>query len=609
MKKIAGLAPSLFVLFFCFAFTAQAMPPGGHPAPGMMPDTAATKTVGKDLVVTLEYPRDSAWLAGKAQQGKESGAKVTMKVPVTETKFDELPMALVDGEPLTIEAFRQALRPAEAGEGEVVEVTGQDPQQVLERLINSMEFLAEAREIGLDQLPDVTKFVRSFRNQTLRGLLLKKHAEAVEPDEKMVEDLYREAIKETKMKAVLFVKEEDAKDFVAMLGKEGDFDKLAKQAVADEKATFRGGEEGKFVPRSEMAEDIAPAIDTLKIGQVSAVIPTMKQFAVVKVLDFRYPENPHAKAKARTKALNFAQNSALGEFTRILTEKYVKLDRALFESLDFEKDMDKLLEDKRVLAEIKGIEPVTVAAVAEALKSRYYHGFERAVAEGKIADDKIIVLNEYIANRVFIQEALAEGIDKTKEFLRQFQDYENSMVFGMYMQKVLVPKLTIVMDDLRAYYKKHEDKYKTPRMLGVHSLVFNDQKNAQDALKKLQQGTEVSWLDTNAPGQVSDENADLLDFGSGLITTASMPADVQKKLEKVAVGDFRLYNDDKGHHYVLVVQRVIPARQQPFEQVQGDILKAVYGEKLQDVMTQWGQRLRESYPVEIFVKEFNSQEL
>ena len=609
MKKIAGLTSSLFVLLFCFGLTAQAMPLGGHPAAGRNLDMAAEKAPGEGLVVTLEYPRDSAWLAGMPKQSEERGPKVTMTVPVTEAKFADLPMALVDGEPLTVEDFRQALRPAESKEGEVVSVAGQNPQEVLDRLINSREFLAEAREIGLDQLPELTKWFRSFKHQTLRSLLLKKRMDEVKPDEKMVEKLYREAIKEAKIKAVLFDKEKDAKDFVASLKKGANFDKLAKQVVEAKKATFRGGEEGKFVPRREMAQDIAAAIDTLKKGRVSAVIPTQKQFAVVKLLDVRFPENPHLKAEAETKALNFAQNSELGKYTRALTEKYVKLDRKLFDSLDFAKDMDKLLKDKRVLATIKGDEPVTVAAVADALKSRYYHGFERAVAEGKIAKDKIIVLNEYIANRVFIQEALARGIDKTKEYKRQVQDYEDSMVFGAYMQKVLVPKLKISMDDLRAYYKKHEDMYKTPRMLGVRSLVFKDDKDAQDALKKLQKGTEINWLVANAPGQVSGENEDLLDFGDGLITTDSMPAGVQKTLEKVAAGDSRLYNDDKGHHYVLHVKRVIPAQKQPFEKVQKDILKAVYGEKLQDVMQQWGQKLRKAYPVEVFVKEFNSPKL
>jgi len=165
------------------------------------------------------------------------------------------------------------------------------------------------------------------------------------------------------------------------------------------------------------------------------------------------------------------------------------------------------------------------------------------------------------------------------------------------------------MDDLRTYYDQHKDKYATPRLLAIRSLAFSDDKSARYALEKLQQGTEFNWLKANASGQVDGDTKGLLDFRGNLVTVTSLPAEVSKALENASAGNAYLYSDDAGIHYVLSADRVIPSQLQPFENVQEEILKAVYDEKLQKVMEGWGSKLREVYPVEIYVKEFNDTKL
>jgi parvulin-like peptidyl-prolyl isomerase len=595
------------------------MPPGGMGGSGGMGESGmpgataqqveATEKKVASLVVTLEYPRNAPWLAGQPLPEGGQGAKVTLRVPVTEKKYAAFPLAVVDGAPLTVAEFREALRPVEQEEGEFVTVTDQNPAKLLERLIDGRVVVAEAREIGLDQLPEVRNLVEVFERQTLRENLLTKHLAGVKEDEKKVQELYREEIRESKIKAVLFDKEADAKAFAAALKAGGKFDALAAKAVADKKASLRGGAGGEYVRHQEMSPEMAKAIGKLKAGGVSTVVPADKQFALIQLLETRYPENPHAKANARERARNFAQNTSLVKYSKGLTEKYVKLDRKLFESLDFGKNMDTLLKDKRVVAEVKGGEPLTVAELADALKSKYYHGFQRAVDSGKIKEDKITTLNEALLKRAYLLEARVQRLDQAEEFKKAVQEYEESIIFGAFLQKVVVPETTLSMDDLRNYYKKNVKAYTTPEMLGIHSLVFNDAKNSQATLEQIQKGTDLHWLEANAPGQVAKGTEGVLDFGSNLITTSSLPAGARKSLEKVAAGNARLYTDAKGHHYVLYVEKVVPAQVQPFESVQEQVLKAVHAEKMQQALKEWTAKLRKSYPVEIFVKEFNQAKL
>lgn len=609
MKKTVVLASSLFVLLFCFSLGAQAMPPQGLPTHGLSGGAAAKTNPGRNLVLTLEYSRHASWLTGFPELKKGQGRDVTVKIPLTEKKYDDLPLAIVNGRPLMVGEFRHALLPAKSDKGKNFTVDGQDPAKVLNRMVNSRVYLAEAHEIGIDQLPDLQKFIVAFKHRVLRWLLLKKAVSGVKANPKAVKGIYRDEIKEAKIKSVLFFKEKDAKDFVAQLKKGADFDKTAKKFVDVQKGVLKGGTKGEFVPRRKMSDELASVIDSLKKGQVSRVVPVRKRYAVVELLGVRYPDNPHAMVKAKKKALDYARNMKVAKYTRMLTHKYVKFDKKLFDSLKFAKNIKKLVKDKRVLATIKGYGPVTIAEVAKALRSRYFHGFDRAVKEGKIAQDKIKVLNEYIGERVYLQAALDQGLKKEKEYSKQVRAYEDRMIFGAYMQKVLAPKVKLTRAEVQDYYKNHKVKYSTPEMLGIQRLVFKDEKDARSALEKLQKGTEINWLAANTPGQVPATEGGLLDFGDGLVAIDSMPSPVREALDGVSVGDARLYNDQQGHVYVLYVKREVPPRVQPFKDVRDDIAKAVYSKKLSQLMEKRAERLRKLYKVRVFVKGFNSTKL
>lgn len=353
---------------------------------------------------------------------------------------------------------------------------------------------------------------------------------------------------------------------------------------------------------------MATAVEKAKPGGVTGVVAIDKKFAIVKVLEIRYPENPHARAEARQRALNFAQNAALVAYSRSLNQKYVSIERKLFEGIDFGKDLDKLRKDQRVLARIKGEAPVTVAEVAEALKGKYYHGVGRAIETGKIKTGKVDVFNDLIAKRVFVKEALAVGIDRSIEFRIRQKEYENSVVFGAFMQKALIPEVKTTLDDLRDYYQRHRDDYTYPEMLSLRALIFTDKAAAQKALEQLTKGTDFSWLAANATGLVNPDKEGVLQFSEAPVTTRSLSAPLRKTLALPKGGSYRLH-EEKGYRYVIAIDKVIPSRVQPFEEVQKEILQAVFQEKLEALTQEWTRKLRATYPVEVYATGFNKTTL
>src|SRR4030066_2361273 len=108
-------------------------------------------------------------------------------------------LALVNGEPLTLEEFDRVLSGIHGG------MTGNEtrprsnPSQLLDRLINARLVLQEARNIGLDELPEVRSAEKTFEEDTLRGMLYGYHVRNIlKPDPKEAEKRYREAGKEEK---------------------------------------------------------------------------------------------------------------------------------------------------------------------------------------------------------------------------------------------------------------------------------------------------------------------------------------------------------------------------------------------------------------------------
>ncbi len=123
----------------------------------------------------------------------------------SETSGDRLPVvdgkqavAEVDGKPITLDEFNRAIGRIHSGSagGETPEKGGL--AELLERMINAKLILLEAREMGLNELPDTMARVRQYSKETMIRLLLAEQTKDVKPDDAEVDALYEESVKEYK---------------------------------------------------------------------------------------------------------------------------------------------------------------------------------------------------------------------------------------------------------------------------------------------------------------------------------------------------------------------------------------------------------------------------
>ena len=513
-------------------------------------------------------------------------------------------VASVNEEPISLEELNKAIAASHTTRPRGEKAGRIDYSDIMERLINTRLILLEARNMGLDELPEVKDMVAKFSREALIELLLIFYVKDIKADEEDVERLYKSIVKEWKLKSIRFKNEKDAKEVESQLKAGGDFDGVVNKAV--EWGTAEADVDGVYLKTKDLAVPVAAIVSEMEVGAISPLLTIGKKgFIIFKLEDIRYPEavDPAARQQARRQALDQKKVEAARNYYEKLKQRYAKVDQSLLEGLDYESKepgFEKLLQDKRILVEIKDEKPITVGDLSTAVKNEFYHGIELAIEAKKINKKKGTILEDRLQRTLLLQEALRQGIDQTDTYKQKVKGYENSVIFGMFIKKAVAPDIKLTREELKTYYKEHAQEYTDPEMMRIKSLVFGQRRDAVATIDKLKKGTDFNWLGANAEGQVDPNTKGLLKLEGKPVTVRSLPEKVKKALSRSRAGDFRLYESPESHFYVLYVFDIIPARQKPFEAVSQEIAKAVYKEKTRQMVELWAAQLRDYYPVEIY---------
>ncbi len=519
-----------------------------------------------------------------------SGIGLGQDLPVIKGKKT---VAVVNGEPIFLSEFNQ----------DAARVKGDKRLDLLQRLINSRLMIQEAKRMGIDQLNELRERVDVYAKVTLREKLLERHIKNIKPDPKEVEKAYRESIKEFKIKSVVFDKEDDAKQMAALIKDGKDFNKLLEKFLSEKKG--KGDREGVFLKNKALLPEISEAVSKMKVGSISPVIRIKSGYVIFKMEEIRFPDDPQLRKKVELDLRTTKQQEALPKYYEDLKRKYAKVNEGILKSLDFESTepgFDKMMKDQRVVAEIKGEKPITVGELTDYMRRQLYHGVELAVESKRLNNRKTKVLDEMIQKRTLTKEALRLGLDKKEEYKNQVKEYENSMIFGAFVQKAVAPDVKLKEEEIRAYYDQHTKDYTDPEMMKLRSLVFANRGDAEKAIVNLRGGTDFQWVKENEKNQVGLNTSGILNFDGKLLTTKDLPEGARKAVSGGKKGDFKLYESPDHYFYVLYIQEVIPARSRPYDEIKGDIARKIYDEKLTKAAENYAAKLRAVSDVKIYLK-------
>lgn len=530
----------------------------------------------------------------------------TVKAPLFAVESENLPVALIDDDAITLRELMKAIGAAHGASAAGREAGKKDFAPILDRLIDARLLAREARQMGIADLPEHKQAIEGMRATAGREILQARVLKDVKADPAEVDRLYKAAVREWKVRSVLVPNRDDANQLEKQLKAGGKFDELAAKLVAAKKA--KGGGEAQFVSRASALPPVVMALEKMKVGAVSAPLKLADGFALLKLEAIRYPENPKERETATQQSLASQKKAALRKYYDGVTKRYAHTDQALLKGLDFEAakpGLAALKKDTRVITRIEGGAPITVADLAGGIEQAFFHGVESAVKEKRVNKEKLSVFDGMLSIRIIPTEVKRLDIEKTTEFKERVSDGETALLFSKFVEKAILPELKVGDEQCRKYYAEHKKEFTYPTFYKLESLAFSNVKAAEGAIKQLRGGTDFKWLTTNAEGQVRAGDRKLAIEGT--LSANGLPKSLAALLAGARKNDYRLYADDSNQQwYAIHVVDVTGATDQPFEEVKAQIQQTVFQESLTAAIKGWAEKLRKTAQVRILLTRIGS---
>jgi len=167
---------------------------------------------------------------------------------------------------------------------------------IVSRLVNNEVLLQEAQKSGLDKQADFLAKQELAYRELLANTFLQDYLKKNPSDDVAVKAEYEKfktqwGTKEYKASHILVKTEQEAKDIIAQLAKNGDFAKIAKDKSLDS-SKEKGGDLGWFPP-TRMVKPFADAVSKLSKG-LYTTIPVQTQFGwhIIRLDDTRDAQPP-----------------------------------------------------------------------------------------------------------------------------------------------------------------------------------------------------------------------------------------------------------------------------------------------------------------------------
>ena len=206
---------------------------------------------------------------------------------------DKAVVTVKDKISISQEAVDQRVKMAVAQQGQ--SDTPELRKAIRDQLITVELITQQARKNGLDKQPEFIQQVDAAKQEILANVFVqdfvKNHAVSDQDIAKEYDNLKKSSAgnKEYSVRHILVEKESDAKMIAAKLkkgGKNGDFDKLAKEYSKDPGSKDHGGDLGWTSP-TNFVKPFADALLTLSKGQLSAPVKSQFGWHIIKLDDVR----------------------------------------------------------------------------------------------------------------------------------------------------------------------------------------------------------------------------------------------------------------------------------------------------------------------------------
>ncbi len=239
--------------------------------------------------------------------------------------------------------------------------------------------------------------------------------------------------------------------------------------------------------------------------------------------------------------------------------------------------------DDTVLAKI-GNEKITMDDFNRFIVARYDAKKQQTLE--KNPEYKANILVGYVQRIVLSKIAKEKGFDKRPDIKDEIEFTLNDLLATEYLKKEVIDKIKVSEEDMKLYYKGHQDEFGTVEMVRVRHILFkpakpmaeDDWKNAktkaEDVLKRIKAGEDFERL----AAEFSDDASSKTKGGDlGFFPKGKMVPDFEKAAFSLKPGEIEIVKTPYGYHIIKLEDKKISGVE-PFEQVKNKVEEKVFAE-------------------------------
>uniref|UniRef100_A0A7C4Y518 peptidylprolyl isomerase n=1 Tax=candidate division WOR-3 bacterium TaxID=2052148 RepID=A0A7C4Y518_UNCW3 len=107
-------------------------------------------------------------------------------------------------------------------------------------------------------------------------------------------------------------------------------------------------------------------------------------------------------------------------------------------------------------------------------------------------DQKKQVIDYFVQNEVFYQEALSQKLDKDPDIAKRLETIKKQLLVQALFQKLMRELPQVSEIEAKAYYESHKDEYNSEIRIG--RIILDNEEKAREVLNKIKSGEDFSKL-------------------------------------------------------------------------------------------------------------------
>jgi len=509
---------------------------------------------------------------------------------------EQTPLAHVNGEAVTTRDIEEGFETSHRGHSVLLAGKGA-VREFLDRSIDRLLLLQEARRIGLEDDPEIRDAVKVFVAERAGNQLYQDEVtKGPQVSEAAVEDAYGKLTQRYRVSLILVYTREDADQALARLRTGEAFGAVASEMSVSATAS-KGGDLG-FVAWGQLDPRLESEIETMQSGELRGPVVTDQGWNILLLQEKRpWPERPDLeKARSRIKLIlgQRAMSQRSANFSQELRSRW---NPRVFEGqltaenlLEWPQGGPDEAQAKQIKVAVAGERTITLADLRAQLNPGVLQKFPKPYAMAQIQR----ILDNAIFALLLEQEALRRGYGNRPDIASEARKLENSLLMDR-LGAVVFARITVTEEDVRRFYDQNANLFTEPEAVRLAIIALELTEDTEAVLQELRGGADFAGV---ARQRSKDPGTAQRGGELGWVTRGKLDPAIEAAAFSLDRGQLGVAKSGKAA-FILLLEDRRPPRLQDFNQVKENARELLTKQRQREEVARWVSQLRSASEIVI----------